>query len=148
MAYYVVGPDGSESGPFELDVLIEWARAGQLPATAPVRDAGSQTARPAGQLIELAQHFPPRAAVSGAGNALIPTGNPDALKGYYLGVASLICFIGLLVAPFAVLRSIKGWRAYKRDPSIHGAAHAVMGFVLVGLSVLAHIGLFVLFSQS
>jgi hypothetical protein len=138
MPYFVVGPDGRESGPYELDALVAWVRDGQLPRHAPVRDSGAERPVPAGQMIELAAHFPPMPP-GAKGSAMMPTGNPDALWGYYLGWLSLLCMIGLPLAPFAFVKSMKGLRAYQADPSIYGKAHAVTGIVLASIGTLGNL---------
>ncbi|HXH60792.1 MAG TPA: hypothetical protein VNI20_05480 [Fimbriimonadaceae bacterium] len=151
MAYYVVGPDGAESGPFELDVLIGWVKEGQLPPSAPVRDVRGGRSTPAGQLVELSPHYAATSYPGQAqktGSAIVPTGNPDALWGYYLGVASLICFVGLLIAPISIYKAVKGLKAYRANPEIHGLAHVIVAFVLVALSVGLHVTFFVLVSRT
>jgi hypothetical protein len=141
MAYYVVGPDGKETGPVSLDELVGWVRSGQLPRHAPVRDEGSQSPVQAGQMIELAGQFPPEARRAASGNAVIPTGNPDALWAYYLGWLSLLCVIGLIAAPFAFIKASKGMKAYERDPSVHGKAHVMVGRILAVLGTLGNLAL-------
>lgn len=141
MPYYVVGPDGKETGPVTLEELTGWVRSGQLPRHAPVRDEGSEKPVLAGQMIELAGQFPLEAQRAAAGNAMMPTGNPDALWGYYLGWLSLLCVIGLFAAPFAFIKASKGMKAYERDPSVYGKAHAMVGRILAVLGTLGNLAL-------
>lgn len=147
MAYIVVGPDGKEHGPVELETLVKWAQDGSLPVHAPVRDLTTGASTPAGQMAELRSLYPaqdfsqaPGPAVGSGkkGSAMMPTGNPDALWGYYLGWGSLPCILGLFVAPFAFVRSVRGWKAYKQNPEIYGAAHSVIGIVLATIGTIAN----------
>jgi hypothetical protein len=146
MPYYVVGPDGRETGPVGLDELVSWVRAGQLPRTAPVRDEGSARPVPAGEMIELASYFP--AAPAPSGSAIMPTENPDALWGYYLGWVSLLCLVGLAAAPYAFVRSRRGLKKYNANPAVHGKAHAIVGLVLTGIGTLANLALLAVFIAS
>ncbi len=154
MAYIVVGPDGKEHGPVELETLVVWAQAGTLPAHAPVRDLATGATTPAGEMGELRSLYPahdysrapgPAGVQKGKGSAMMPTGNPDALWGYYLGWGSLPCVLGLLVAPFAFVKSVRGLKAYKQNPEIYGRAHAIIGIVLASIGTLGNIGLVILF---
>lgn len=62
--------------------------------------------------------------------AVIPTGNPPALIGYYLGVASLIPCIGALTALPAVVCGIIGAVKAKSNPAAGGMGHAITAIVL------------------
>lgn len=158
MGYIVTGPDGTENGPVELETLVQWAQAGQLPVHAPVRDMTTGLTTTAGQMTELHSLYPapnfsnaPAPSHGGSkpkGSAMIPTGNPDALWGYYLGIGSLPCVLGLFVAPFAFVKSVRGWKAYKKNPEIHGAFHSVTGIVLATIGTLINIGIVVMFFVS
>ena len=154
MAFIVVGPDGKEHGPVELETLVVWAQAGTLPMHAPVRDLATGLSTPAGEMGELRSLYPatnysrapgPAGAQNAKGSAMMPTGNPDALWGYYLGWGSLLCVIGLFAAPFAFVKSVKGLKAHKQNPEIHGRAHAIIGIVLASIGTLGNIGLVILF---
>jgi len=139
-SYTVIGPDGQPSAPVDLQTLQTWASSGQLPAHAPViLPEGVQTT--AGQIPELSaalQHANaiPYAYQKPAGSKMIPTRNPAALWSYYLGILSIAPCIGLISGPIAIGCSIAGLRAYKRDPSIYGKAHCIVG-ILAGLTGIA-----------
>jgi len=75
---------------------------------------------------------------------VVPYRNPSALIAYYLGVFSLVPCLGLILAPFAFALGIIGLRYRKRNPQAHGLAHAWIGVIIGGLSVLGHVAVFVL----
>ncbi len=69
---------------------------------------------------------------------VVPYRNPSALIAYYLGVFSLMPCLGLLLAPFAFVLGILGLRYRKRNPQAHGLAHAWIGIIIGGLSIIGH----------
>ena len=69
---------------------------------------------------------------------VVPYRNPSALFAYYLGVFSLMPCFGLLLAPFAFVLGILGLRFRKRNPHSHGLAHAWVGIIIGGLSIVGH----------
>jgi hypothetical protein len=78
---------------------------------------------------------------SDATGGVIPYKNPQALTSYYLGVFSLIPLLGLLLGCVAVPLGIIGLRKRKTMPQIRGTAHAWVGIILGGLSVLGHLAI-------
>ena len=71
--------------------------------------------------------------VNDGGNVFIPK-NTLALWSYYLGIASLIC-CAVTGIP-ALLMGILALQKAKEDPSLKGQAHAWVGIILGGLSLL------------
>ena len=69
--------------------------------------------------------------------ALIPTKNPPALIGYYLGIFALIPCVGLLLGPAAIICGVIGMRRAKRNPAIEGVGHAVTAIVLGSVTTVA-----------
>lgn len=73
---------------------------------------------------------------TGEGDAtggLIPYKNPKALISYYLGIGSLLIFpLGFV----SIVLGFMGLADRKRNPVIKGSAHAWIGIVLGGLSLL------------
>ena len=68
-----------------------------------------------------------------ATGGLIPYKNPKALISYYLGIGSLLIFpLGFV----SIVLGFMGLADRKRNPVIKGSAHAWIGIVLGGLSLL------------
>jgi hypothetical protein len=61
---------------------------------------------------------------------MIPTKNPLALIAYYLGVFSLIPFLGNFIGPFAIILGILGANYARKEPTAGGMGHAITGIVL------------------
>lgn len=82
-----------------------------------------------------------RPSGSGDGDAtggLIPYKNPKALIAYYLGIGSILIFpLGIV----SIILGFMGLADRKRNPVIKGAAHAWIGIVLGGLSLICITGI-------
>ncbi len=78
-----------------------------------------------------------------ATGGLIPYKNPMALISYYVGVASLIPCIGLVLALVSIVLAILGLRAAKQNPIISGRAHAWVGIALSLFSGFYHTAIIV-----
>ena len=76
---------------------------------------------------------------------IIPTGNPSALIGYYLGVASLIPLVGILTGLPAIILGGVGISKAKANSSAGGMGHAITAIVLGLIGVLVHVGIFLFF---
>lgn len=74
---------------------------------------------------------PPRADSRVA--ALIPTGNPNALVAYYLGVFSLVPCFGLFIGIPALVLGLKGRRYALDHPEAYGKVHAWVGILAGGI---------------
>lgn len=72
------------------------------------------------------------------GSSIIPTKNPPALTSYYLGIFGLIPFFGIFLAIPAVIFGIIGYKKYRKNPLIKGAAHAWIAIILGILSIIGH----------
>jgi len=85
------------------------------------------------------------AAAAGGGDSaistLIPYKNGPALIGYYLGVFSLIPFLGLPLGLAAVPLGIAGLKRHKRNPTDKGKAHAWVAIICGSISILLYGGL-------
>jgi len=62
--------------------------------------------------------------------AVIPTGNPAALIGYYLGIASIIPCLGFVTALPAIICGIIGIIKANSNPAGGGMGHAITAVVL------------------
>ena len=76
---------------------------------------------------------------------IIPTGNPSALIGYYLGVASLIPLVGILTGLPAIILGGVGISKAKANSSAGGMGHAITAIVLGLIGVLVQVGIFLFF---
>ncbi|UCD74081.1 MAG: hypothetical protein JSV91_09855 [Phycisphaerales bacterium] len=135
--------DGQEFGPAVMAQILQWGREGRVPIDSlivpedgsPIRSVLAQP-----QLKGIIQ-APPTvspgviAPTPRSSSALIPTGNPMALIGYYLAVASLIPGLGIL-GPVAFVLGILGLRHAARFPEAKGKVHAwiaIIGGTLISL---------------
>ncbi len=62
--------------------------------------------------------------------AVVPTKNPAALFGYYLGIGSIIPFAGLLFCLPALICGIIGAIKASKNPAVGGMGHAIAAIVL------------------
>jgi hypothetical protein len=83
-------------------------------------------------------YAPPPEQDSGM-SAVFPYKNGRALAAYYLGCFSFI--IPLLALP-AIVFGVLGYRRYRAEPRVKGAAHAVIGIVAALLACLLWAALF------
>ncbi len=74
---------------------------------------------------------------------VIPYKNPPALIGYYLGVFSLIPFLGLLCAIPAIVLGVIGLKRHKANPQVKGVVHAWVALIMGSLFTLVWGGLIV-----
>ena len=76
---------------------------------------------------------------------LIPTGNPAALIGYYLGVASLIPLVGVITGLPAIVLGAVGISKAKANSAAGGLGHAITAIVLGGIGLLISVGILSVF---
>jgi hypothetical protein len=75
---------------------------------------------------------------------VIPTKNPQALIGYYLGCFAVVPCFSPFLGPAALIYGIKGLKAVDRTPGLPGKGHAVTAIVLGVLACLATVAIVVL----
>ncbi len=145
--------DGNEFGPAGMDLVIQWAREGRVPGDALLVGVQSGETRSVRTVPELAGVLaapptspPPLTPPAGDAplSGIIPYRNPPALIGYYLGVFSLLPFVGVLLAVPAIILGIGGLVKRRRDPRVRGAAHAVVAIALGVLGIVITMGLLAL----
>ena len=81
----------------------------------------------------------PRPVADGGDDAvstIIPYKNAAALTAYYLGLFSCLPLLGLPMSIVALVLGVKGLKAVKRSPQVHGTAHAWVGLVFGTLGLL------------
>jgi hypothetical protein len=64
---------------------------------------------------------------------LMPYKNVHALAAYYLGVFSIIPFLGIALGIAAFIFGIKGLRNAREHPEVKGKVHAWVGIIAGGL---------------
>lgn len=69
---------------------------------------------------------------------MIPQRNPSALGAYYVGLFSFIPLLGLPLGILAVVMGVKGLKAYRAMPEIHGKTHAWFGLICGGFWALVY----------
>ncbi len=79
-----------------------------------------------------------------ATGGIIPYKNPHALVAYYLGIISLLPFIGIPFGIASIVLGIIGLKKRKANPIIKGSAHAWVGICCGIFSILFPIGLTVM----
>ena len=78
---------------------------------------------------------------------LIPTGNPPALIGYYLGGASLSPLVGIFPGLPAIILGGVGISKAQANSSAGGMGHAITAIVLGLIGVLVQVGIFLFFGS-
>jgi hypothetical protein len=142
--YKIVGADGKEYGPVNLDQMRQWIAEGRVNTRTQVQAVGASGWKPAGELPEISSLFGARDATSSysGGGLPAPAGQAAPQKGLavtslVLGILSfLTCFLTGL--PAIICGHIARGRA-GRDPAQYGGA----GMATAGL-VLGYISLVVL----
>ena len=72
---------------------------------------------------------------------LIPTGNPPALIGYYLGGASLIPLLGLVTGLPAIILGAVGISKANANSGAGGLGHAITAIVLGVIGLVISVGI-------
>jgi hypothetical protein len=72
---------------------------------------------------------PPPYQAPNALDRLIPTTNPKALIGYYIGLFSIMPVFGLAMGPIAIWLGSQGLRAIREAPGLPGKGHAITAIV-------------------
>jgi hypothetical protein len=90
----------------------------------------------------LSQQPPPQSPFEegDATGGVIPYKNPQALIAYYLGIVALFPCLGFPFGIASLILGIRGLKAYKLNPRVHGVVHAWIGIVLGALSIFFYGG--------
>ena len=102
---------------------------------------GAQFCSSCGQAIRPTYAGPPPASGGDATGGLIPYKNAPALTAYYLGLFSILPFLGIPMGIAAVVLGFMGLKKLKENPQIKGKAHAFVGIGCGGLAALVWTGL-------
>jgi hypothetical protein len=145
-AFYVRFEDGTQYGPAPIEQVVQWAREGRLrrpSMLAPADDSSPPMPAASHPMLAPILRAPPTIAgplPAPEGSALIPARNPPALIGYYTAVFSLVPLFALLLGPIAIGLGIAGWKKYRREPRVKGAAHAWVAIIVGTLTSLVNWG--------
>src|SRR5437868_2247887 len=143
--YKILGADGKEYGPVDLDQLKQWVIQGRANPQTRVQVSGSTEWKPAAEVPELSALFTPPnlPAVSGGTPPPLPgaTGRTGERKGlaitsFVLGLVSLLCLLGILAGIPAIITGHVALRRTRRAPADYGGS----GFALAGL-ILGYLSL-------
>lgn len=108
--------DGQTFGPADATLLRQWATEARVPPVATIRSSDGSVCRaidcePIKDIMVRIAAAPPATAAATddpAVSVIIPYKNQPALIGYYTSIASLICVLGLVAGPAAVVLGVKG----------------------------------------
>jgi hypothetical protein len=70
---------------------------------------------------------------------VIPYRNASALIAYYLGLFSCFPALGFPLAIVALVLGVRGLKAVRANPSVHGTAHAWIGLFCGGIGFLMNL---------
>ena len=141
--YTVRLANGETFGPADRDVLVQWARESRIPHQAMIESSDGErvSADSLPWIVEArVRSVPPRspeglATGERAPNAIdhvIPLRNVPALFAWYLGVFSLIPFLGIPLGIAAVILGVIGLLKARQSSVKVGFWHSVLG-ILLGL---------------
>ena len=68
----------------------------------------------------------------------VPTKNMPALLSYYLGLAGLLPFLGLIFSLLGIIYGLKGLKLYKLNPTPGAKGHAMFGTILSAILFAVH----------
>ena len=154
--YKIIASDQKEYGPVDADVVRQWITAGRATAKTMACRCDAAGWKPLEAWPEFGELFsaprpntavpPPISApvppsTGGGMNTIIPYRNPLALAAYYLGVFSLIPFLGIVLGLLAFVLGILGLRFRRRNPSAGGKVHAWIGIIVGGLFGFGYLGI-------
>ncbi len=152
--YKILGSDGQEYGPVQLEQLKQWIAQRRVERKTRVLTEGAADWTILEAVPELAALFapaappvlpaaPPPPTSDGGLNVIIPYKNIRALTAYYLGVFSAIPVLGLPLGLAAFALGILGLRFQRKNPAAGGVVHAWIGILAGGLFSLFYLGLII-----
>jgi hypothetical protein len=141
--YIIVGADGKEYGPVNLDQMRQWIAEGRVNARTQVQEVGAPGWKPAAELPELSSLFAARPATSGLPTGLAPQA-PAGADAPQKGLAITSLVLGILAFPTCFLTGIPAIicghiaqsRARREPTQYGGSGLATAGLVLGYLSFL------------
>jgi len=141
--YKIIGADGNEYGPVNLDQLRQWIAQGRVNTLTRVRPEGAADWKTAAELPELSGAFTARSAGAAPPLAASPiaavAGPPQsglATTSLVLGILSLVCFGFLAGIPAIICGHIARRRARAAPAQFGGAGAALAGLILGYVSLV------------
>lgn len=133
----------TQTGPYNVIDLRQMAADGRLLRTDQLWKEGVsqwQVAGAANGLFDGGTGSAPPDTGGDSTGGLIPYKNAKALIAYYTGLfLSLFCIVGLPLGIVPLIFGILGLMDRAKKPAIRGAAHAWIGIVLGGISVICSV---------
>lgn len=151
--------DGKQFGPVTVPSLVAWGTQGRVPLDG-VLVAGDGSELAVLELPELAVvlrapptvggALPPRESADDGISTLVPYRNKSALVGYYLAIfgclfAIIVPVLGFIMPIAAIVLGVKGRRAVRQNPKVHGTAHAWIAIIGGTIGVLLAMANFAFF---
>ncbi len=143
--YKIIGGDGHEYGPVNLEQLRDWLKQGRINRETRVRTETSTEWQPAASIAELASLFGPaggRQSGEGAPPVITPpaVAKPQiglAIVSLVLGLSSLALCLGVITGlPAIIFGHVARRRAVRSPARYAGAGYATTGLVLGYLSII------------
>lgn len=149
--YKVIGADGKEYGPINLEVLSEWAAQGRVNPHSKVQVEGTPDWKPASEVLELQGLFASMRATPGptsAASAAVtgPQQKGMAITSLVFGILSLVCLGPLTAIPAIICGHIAHNRARREPAQYGGTGLAIAGFVLGYIGLIAGIAFIAIYS--
>lgn len=148
--------DGRQFGPVSMDGILSWAREGRVGKDAWLiaedESIAPRRVMDVEPLVRIVSAPPTvstgvRAPAPRSASALIPTANPAALGGYYCAIFALIPFVGVMLAPIAIILGLVGLARVRRHPDAKGTFHAWVGIAGGGLMLALQAGIVILLAR-
>jgi len=141
--YRILGADGREYGPANLDQMREWIGQGRVNAQTRVQAEGSPEWRNASEIPELqaflANPAAARAVTAASSQPPAPATKPRqgmAVTSFVLGLLAILCFGVLTGLPAIITGHLAHGRARRNPAQFGGAGFAIAGFVMGYVSIL------------
>jgi hypothetical protein len=153
--YKILGSDGQEYGPVQLEQVKQWIADRRVERKSRVLAEGTADWTVLENVPEIAALFTPAAPPvlpdtslppksDGGLNVIIPYKNVRALVAYYLGVFSAIPILGMPLGLAAFTLGILALRFRRQNPAAGGVVHAWIGILAGGFFGLVYLALIIL----
>ena len=134
--YKILGADGKEYGPVNLDQMRKWIAEGRVNAQTRVQESSSAEWKNAADYLELGLAPAASSDIPGSPASITPTGQPAkqqnglAITSLVLGVLGMICFGPVTGIPAIICGHMARSRARRAPAQFGGAGLALAGLIL------------------